>query len=639
MKLIAYISIFLIVHSNVIFAGERAARVLRGGLLRPSSQSRQSTASPQPPGRGKPYNPEVNEVPVPKIPIGQVVNNQGGGNSVVSDNSSSFSESNSSGQSQSGSQGLGKQLQNLSSALPLPANSPASTQAKDGDLERKLPGTPNGGNSSGGSSEGQSFGKWWPVCVLIDPSIGDANKQITELVQMSAACQVNLVPFVRVVSGFNPEDEASINNAQRSTCNLKEAGVAEKGSTLVITNQSSTVADKMCGMDGKDENGKEKTEVAGCNQLGSGASGESKKIAEGKKSSGDGFGGIAEGSVAVGIVDAQGYTNGKIWSHEAIGHGEMAWPNGEDAGNGIGDPNNKDEASSGEGKEGAYTGKGCAQMQASAIPDPQHYRKFYSDKTRYYSHESPSKKPMQLGEPIWKTFKDGPQTPDVAQKNSTAPPRGNDQNSSPPGSPSPLATAGPGHKKPLGQVSRGTEIRSGDANTESGRVAKRGGDDSPEAAGSAITGSRVGAATGNNMIVANPNAKGDGDNPNTEPNSSGSNSLANSSGDSSSGSGGLNGSGESSGSAGASDSSMASRIAGKKSGSGGLNDAKFFEESPAEKTDDRKARKLPRKSDGTYAGVQNGGTSLNRMPASPFKEPTTQPRKTNKPQVTFERGV
>jgi hypothetical protein len=219
---------------------------------------------------------------------------------------------------------------------------------------------------------------------------------------------------------------------------------------------------------------------------------------------------------------------------------------------------------------------------------------------------------------MWGSGKGGPQTPDVAQKNPTAPPRGNDQNSSPPGSPSgtPLATAGPGHKKPLGQVSRGTEIRSGDANTESGRVAKRGGDDS-DAAGSAITGSGVGAATGNNMIVANPNAKGDGDgdNPNTESNSSGSNSLANSSGDSSSSSGGLNGSGESSGSAGASDSSMASRIAGKKSGSGGLNDATFFEKSP--KLETANAERKPRKSEPVdNAKFQTAGKSTDRNPAS-----------------------
>jgi hypothetical protein len=640
MKLFAYISIFLIVHSNVIFAGERAARALREGLSRRSRQSRQSTASPQPPGRGNQYNPKVNEVPVPKIPIGQVVNNQWGGNSVVSDNSSSFSESNSSGQSQSGSQGLGKQLQNLSSALPLPANSPASTQAKDGDLERKLPGTPNGGNSSGGSSEGQSFGKWWPVCVLIDPSIGDANKQITELVQMSAACQVNLVPFVRVVSGFNPEDEASINNAQRSTCNLKEAGVAEKGSTLVITNQSSTVADKMCRMDGKDENGKEKTEVAGCNQLGSGASGESKKIAEGKKRSGDGFGGIAEGSVAVGIVDAQGYTNGKIWSHEAIGHGEMAWPNGEDAGNGIGDPNNKDEASSGEGKEGAYTGKGCAQMQASAIPDPQHYRKFYSDKTRYYSHESQSKKPMQLGEPIWKTFKDGPQTPDVAQKNSTAPPRGNDQNSSPPGSPSPLATAGPGHKKPLGQVSRGTEIRSGDANKESGRVAKRGGDDSPDAAGSAVDGKGTGEAFGNKTIGVNQDAQNsDGSNPNSGSGTQSSDFFAGSK-KSESGSSDLGG--VSSKDSGSRETQTALSMKRKKTGYGGLNDPDYLANSTPPETKEPK-RKRARVGDAQVAGgdaqVAGAGVKPNRTPASSTTNLNSSPSRALRNQVNFGGGV
>jgi hypothetical protein len=214
------------------------------------------------------------------------------------------------------------------------------------------------------------------------------------------------------------------------------------------------------------------------------------------------------------------------------------------------------------------------------------------------------------------------------------------QDQSSPSSP-PLATAGLGHKKPAGQLSsRGTKFRSGDANTESGRVAKRGGDNSPDLAGSAVDGKGTGEAFGNKTIGVNQDAQNsDGNNPNS---SSGSDFFADSkkSESGSTGSGSLNGSGESSGSSGANESSMSSRIAGKKSDSEGLNDSTFFDSKPpAEKTDGRIARKPPRESDGTYAGVQNGGTSLNRMPASPLKEPTAQPRKTNKPQVTFEGGV
>jgi len=633
MKLFAYISIFLIVHSNVIFAGERAARALRGAVRLPITPSNPTVPKkPEETPRGKQWNPSV------KAPEANPVINFSGQETPINEGKTTNPESSGSlsptelrpGGS-GGSAGLGLQLKNLSSALPI--NSPSTSPSKDGDLERKLPGSPNGGNSSGGSSEGQPFGKWWPVCVLVDGP--DANAQITEMVAMSAACGVNLQPYVRVVTGFNPEDEASINSLQRSTCNIKESGIADKGSTLVLTNRSSTVADKMCGItqDRKDSK-KPSTDVAGCNELANGASAKSKERAESTKSEGDGFGSVASGSVAVGIVDREGYNSGKIYSHETMGHGQMGLPNGKKAGNGIGDPDDKDD-NSGEGDPGAYTEWGCQQMRASAIPDPQKHHRYFADRKTYYSHESMSKKPMQLGEPIWKTFKDGPQTPDVAQKNPTAPPRGNDQNSSPPGSPSgtPLATAGPGHKKPLGQVSRDTKIRSGDANTVSGRVAQRGGD-SPDAAGSAVDGKGTGEAFGNKTIVANQAAPSpDGNNLKYEPNSSGPNSFASSSGDSSSGSGGeMNTKGYSS--------SYAESAAGNlklnpKQGGDNPLDPDYLNGKFSPETNEQISRK-PRRSEPVN---ELAGTSANRIPASPSKGPTAQTRKTNKPQVTFGGGV
>lgn len=390
-----------------------------------------------------------------------------------------------------------------------PGSKPKGTDAP----ERKLP-PQNQGKKSGGGSEGVSYGLWWPVCVLIDSSVGNSNKQVTDLVKMSAACQVNLVPFVRVVNGFNPNDPESINSAQSATCNLKEAGVADKGSTLVITNRSSTVADKMCGMDGKDKDGKERTEVAGCNEMANG-SGKAEEIARGKKGKGDGFGGMAKSSVAVGIVDAQGFTNGAIWSHEAMGHGQMGWPNGRDAGNGIGDPNNKNEASSEEGGDGPYTDTGCKQMRASAISDPKHYRKFYAGKTEYYSHESLSKNPVPLGEPIWKTYKDGPKTNGQIAKNQSGSPRGAESGQSSPGPD--IGTAGPGHKKPLsaagssGPTGGRTAGRIGEAGSppEKRGGASGRGDESSDGLPSQINGdSSGGPANDNSTIVANREKSG-----------------------------------------------------------------------------------------------------------------------------------
>jgi hypothetical protein len=530
-----------------------------------------------------------------------------------------------------GSAGLGLQLKNRSSALPI--NSPSTSPSKDGDLERKLPGTPNGGNSSGGSSEGQSFGKWWPVCIFVDDHIVDANEQVKELVRMSAACQVNLQPYIKKVSILDPNNPDLLNQLQGQACDIKEAGIADRGSTLVITNQSDTVADKMCGS--VDEKGKPTTDVAGCNEVAQGISGGARKLYDqqmGQKK--HEMGSVAGSSVAVGIVDAGGFQNGKIWSHEAIGHGQMGWPNGKGAGNGIANGDNpKDNGGEdpSEGKED-YTGVGCARMQAQAIADPDRHHFYYPNKENYYSVWN---LPVPLGTPMWGSGKGGPQTPDVAQKNSTAPPRGNDQNSSPPGSPSPLATAGPGHKKPLGQVSRGIQIRSGDANKESGRVAKRGGDDSPSEAGSAVDGKGTGEAFGNKTIVVNNDAQNsDGENPNSSSGDQKSDLFADSSKTGSGRSGLGGGSSEDSGFSGT---PTASIMKNKKTRNGGLNDPDYLANSTPPETKEKEPKRKPaRVGDAQVAGA---GVKPNRTPASSTTNLNSTPSRALRNQVNFDGGV
>lgn len=327
-------------------------------------------------------------------------------------------------------------------------NSQVGAQNAEPDPERKLPSAQPGQGTTVGS-EGKSFGLWWPVCVLVDGP--DANSQITEMVKMSAACGVNLQPYSRVVTnGFGAENDSGINNGQRSSCNLSEAGIASKGSTLFLTNKSSTVADRMCKKFKKDtQTGKETneptTEVAGCNELanGSGTAEQQKTWTEAARndSKGDGWGGVAGGSVAVGIVDNEGYSSGNVYSHEAMGHGQMGWPNGASAGNGIGDPadEKKGEAIK-EGSLGAYTGRGCARMRASAIPDPEEKHKYYASKTKYYNHESMSKKPLALGEPIWKRFTGGPNLAAAQPNGNPADPRGDREADS-------LAMAESGHRR------------------------------------------------------------------------------------------------------------------------------------------------------------------------------------------------
>jgi len=602
MKLFAYISIFLIVHSTGIFASEKTARTLR----EKADQSKTVKAPVQ--DRGKQYNPVVKEVPVPKIPIGQIANNPGGGNSVVSDNSSSFSESNSSGQSQGGSQGLGKQLQNLAGALAI--KSPPSSQSDDSqNNERKLPpGNQGGGTPPGGQLQDKPL--WMPMCFFFDPETTEsyARETIKTVVDDFAGCGIAVqVHSATIRHGYDKDNPDSLNAAAKYHCPWQNiSGDDVKYGATQTHPDSYKASDKMCDPPEKikeKEAGRAPWDVAGC------------------AAKAEGFSIVDKGAGGATASHEEGHAVAQNSKLENLGEDGIVRT---DAGRGlqlVSSPQDKtkkqEEAPEGtEGKSG-YTPEGCQALRSGANDNSQRKVKYNPNGLESYYHQEWDPEKMvdfhATGKPRFFAPKE---YPNIVGKEPPRKPNeralAQDQ-SSPSGNP--LATAEPGHKKPLGQVSRGTEIRSGDANTVSGRVAQRGGDNSPDAAGSAITGSGVGAATGNNMIVANPNAKGDGDNPNTEPNSSGSNSFASSSGDSSSGSGGLNGSGESSGSAGASDSSMASRIAGKKSDSGGLNDATFFEKSP--KLETANAERKPRKSEPVdNTKFQIAGKSPDRNPAS-----------------------
>lgn len=440
--------------------------------------------------------------------------------------SEDISESNEAIRNNSGT-GLGgnslvTQLQSTSPPIPK-ANPIAQNFKGEGSLPEKTDDAtspeepqrnppPKAGDSSGGqSSKGQSFGLWWPVCVFVDGP--DANSQIKDMVQMSAACGVNLVPYARTVSIPDPNNEAQINSLQSSSCNIKESKIAGKGSSLVLTNRSSTVADEMCGFYEEDKKtGKRPTKnVAGCNQLANGASGEAKKRAESHKDKGDGFGGMASGEVAVGIVDREGYSSGAVYSHETMGHGQMGWPNGKKAGNGIGDPNDDKDSSGDHEHGGGYTAIGCAQMRASAIPDPDGYHKYYPNKERYYSHREDKK--MPLGEPIWKSFKDGPDTPDLAKNSPNGVTRGLSNNSSNAGSFGRKSddSGGSFHKKKLGPNSgsnsgdrgrrSGGLVGSLDKNSEASPTQKRGNSES-EVGGRAKSGNGDGSPAGLSTITA-----------------------------------------------------------------------------------------------------------------------------------------
>ncbi|MCX6102695.1 MAG: hypothetical protein NT000_05455 [Proteobacteria bacterium] len=442
--------------------------------------------------RGDAFNPRL-KVPQPQIDK-EVGSDNKNSESSIDPESNKKNKAEDTGTTTNGkSSSLGNQLKTTNE------NSQAGSQKAESDADRKLPlAQPGQGTNVG--SEGKSFGLWWPVCLFIHGP--DANQQIKELVSMSAACGVNVKPYPRVVSIANPNDPKAINEEQSQSCNLKEAGIAEKGSTLVITNNNNDVADKMCKSREPDGSGGEKftTNVAGCNELANGISGNAKKLAELQNTgTGDGGGGEASSSIARGIVDSAGYSLGSVWSHEIMGHGQMGWPNGKGSGNGIANGDDPEDKKAGP-EGGAYTSFGCARMRASAISDPEGKHKYYASKTKYYNHESMSKKPLALGDPIWKRFTGGPSLAAAQPKGTPADSRGDEETDS-------LASAESGHRKT--KKNRLTLSGSGKRVTGSTitpnkkpEAVTRGDDSLSEQGGSQVRGG-TGEGAPNNTIVGN----------------------------------------------------------------------------------------------------------------------------------------
>ena len=300
MRLLSYILIAYVIFSSPAGAEKKGPQKLLSSINK-------VVASRGVKRRGEAFNPRL-KFPQPQIDKEVGSDNKNSASTDAGSNKENKPED-------TGTTKNGKPSRTPSQPITTNENSQARSQKAESDLERKLPSAQPGQGTNGGS-EGQSFGLWWPVCVLVDGP--DANSQITEMVKMSAACGVNLQPYSRVVTNsFGAENDSGINNGQRSSCNLSEAGIASKGSTLFLTNKSSTVADRMCGQF-KVVNGQTvpTTTVAGCNELANGSGSQAQQdrwrnqaIAD---TGGDGFGGVAGGSVAVGIVDKEGYTEGNV---------------------------------------------------------------------------------------------------------------------------------------------------------------------------------------------------------------------------------------------------------------------------------------------------------------------------------------
>ncbi|MBM4318031.1 MAG: hypothetical protein FJ116_11200, partial [Deltaproteobacteria bacterium] len=485
MKATAYIAILLSLLT--LWTPVEAARVRSAERLKGSIQ-----VGPVRSKRGKAYNPRLRRFDAEtqlKMGSQQVLSSE---NNLSSESLQSTSNGGGSGVANNGANRNNVGVGNNST------QNGKKPEGQDSPL-RNMP-EDKQGSRQGSGSEGVSFRLWWPVCVFVDGP--DANSQIAEMVRMSAACRVNLKPYIRTVSVPDPNNPEQLNSLQRQSCNIKEGGIAGKGSSLVLTNRSSTVADEMCGSK-ETVNGvtRPTKRVEGCNELANGASRESIDRAS-RPAAGHGSLKVSNGEVAVGIVDSQGYSSGAVYSHETMGHGQMGWPNGKKAGNGIGDPNDAQDSGGGHQHGGWYEEIGCAQMRASAIPDPEGYHKFYSSKTKYYSHREDKK--MPLGEKIWKTFKEGPQIAGQITRRGPRSSRGTESAASSQGSN--LGSASAGHKKARGgsrKASGGSLAGGKTGKRDSGGAIRGDGSDDDSLASQVSGGSSGGAGDPNFTIVAN----------------------------------------------------------------------------------------------------------------------------------------
>lgn len=96
-----------------------------------------------------------------------------------------------------------------------------------------------------------AFSRWFPVCVFIDPAVGNGNAMVKGMVDMAAACGVNLVVFPFYIKNMPGNGNQAVAQARQS-CNAiqglgKSMGVNRVATSLVTRNAG--LAREMCGGD------------------------------------------------------------------------------------------------------------------------------------------------------------------------------------------------------------------------------------------------------------------------------------------------------------------------------------------------------------------------------------------------------
>lgn len=308
-------------------------------------------------------------------------------------------------------------------------NAAKGEQPKDGVGDRggKPPG---GGDNRPPGDKPIVFDLYWPMCIFFDPSVSDgqANEIVKGTIDKAGACGVNLNVVPITIKGNYPKGNPDQFNAmQQASCNMQSIGV-QSASTLLV-NPDPEAAAKMCDVKETLPGGGIKWDlgVAGCAQLRGGGGINKRQMDSMRGSSFGGMGG-ADG-IFPSVIVPIGWNSG-VASHEAIGHSQMGWPNKEDetqtdAGLGIGSPSTKGggasnlifeqdifsamleeisrpEVSAAEGSfEGSgWTGAGCAQMRARALPNK--HRFGWSPKQAVYTIvDKDPQRQWQLGNPLW----------------------------------------------------------------------------------------------------------------------------------------------------------------------------------------------------------------------------------------------
>jgi hypothetical protein len=270
-----------------------------------------------------------------------------------------------------------------------------------------------------------AFGKWYPMCIFIDPSIKNGNELVKGQVDNAAKCGVNLAVWAITVKSDYPPNADTINSLQKASCNLKDLLGVKQWSTQVANKYMETPA-MMCNAK-KGDPPHWDLDVAGCAQLCS-KGGVSDKFLSGQKAGGYGQGIASDGAVPDIL---QPNASADVGTHEAIGHSQMCWPNYDklegqrDVGLGIGTPPKGSTArldmildslyalakmerpqiaivgaAEGGSLGSSFNGEGCAQFRANAYDNDGTWR-YDPQQSYYYVPEPEPERQWKLGEPLF----------------------------------------------------------------------------------------------------------------------------------------------------------------------------------------------------------------------------------------------